>query len=271
MGRKTWLVLICLIGFLALLACRIGGAGSVTVMPENPTEISTESPTAAPTEAPTEFPKEEPTVIENPPEENDEAESIPEGTPDESLLDAQAMLDRLGDYVLRPGDLPHAYNLPEGGELHMSNQRLINEMGQLEAKTYIRDTGRIDGWWLRLKRTNNDDFAPNAFESAIQLFETAEGAQLAMSPDHYQLHRDESREYQLLDGGCQLGDQCEFYYSEREDPATEVVVAQYNVAFTYKNAFVWVMARGLEIDLEADYVMDAARVVVRKLERAPTR
>jgi hypothetical protein len=73
-----------------------------------------------------------------------------------------------------------------------------------------------------------------------------------------------------VDGGCEIGDTCEFFYSEKEDPTTDLVTAQYNLAFTYKNAFVWVMARGLEIDLDADYVLEAAGIVFEKLENAPT-
>jgi len=186
------------------------------------------------------------------------------------LLDAEAMVDRLGKYLLRAEDLPHSYTIPEDGEQHTSTMRLIQEMGEIEAKTYVRDTGRIDGWWLRLKRTNKADFAPGSFESSIELFTSAAGAQTAMTPAYYLMYKDESREYSPVDGGCNLGDYCEFYYSEKKDPATELVTAQYNLAFSYRNAFAWVMARGLTIDMDPEYVIDAARAVLAKLEAAPT-
>lgn len=186
------------------------------------------------------------------------------------LLDTEAMVDRLGNYLLRPDDMPHKYFIPEGGEQRMSTMRLIQNMGEIEAKTYVKETGRIDGWWLQLQRTSKADFAPGTFESSIELFQDANGAETAMSPGYYALYQDENREYSQVQGGCDLGDQCKFFYSEKEDPATELVFAQYNVAFTYRNAFVWVMARGLQVDMEADYVLDAARVVFEKLEEAPT-
>jgi hypothetical protein len=143
-------------------------------------------------------------------------------------------------------------------------------MGEVEAKTYVNDTGRLDGWWLELQRTNKEDFAPVSIESSIELFESDKGARTASSPDYFQLHDDETREYSPVAGGCNFGDHCEFFYSEKEDPITELIVAQYNVAFTYKNAFVWIMARGLEFDMDADYVLGAASTVLAKLESAPT-
>jgi hypothetical protein len=166
--------------------------------------------------------------------------------------------------------MPHQYFVPDDGEQHTSTLRLIQRMGEIEAKTYVKETGRIDGWWLELNRTSKADFAPGTFQSSIELFQSADGARMAMSPGYYELYQDENREYSRVEGGCDLGDQCEFFYSEKEDPATELVTAQYNVAFAYKNAFVWVMARGLQVDMDADYVLDAARAVFNKLADAPT-
>ena len=267
MDTKKWLTLFGLVAILLLTACQ--GDETQTLIEE--VEIPTLAPTEIPTDIPTDILIEASPTPENPVETVVEVEAVPEEPGVESLLDTEAMIERFGNYVLRPDDLPHSYTLSEDGERHITTLRLINEWGELEAKTYVRNTGRIDGWWLQLKRTNKSDFAPGAFESSIELFETQEGARTAMAPDNFLLHKDESREYTLVDGGCDLGDHCEFYYSEREDPNTELITAQYNVAFTYKNAFVWVMARGLTVDLEANYVLEAANSVLGKLENAPTK
>jgi len=203
--------------------------------------------------------------------------SVPEDDKDTSdeetevtLLDAEAMLETLGNYLLRPGDLPNEYHIPEGGEQRLATIRLIQDMGEVEAKTYVNKTGRIDGWWLELQRSNKADFAPISFESTIEIFDSAKGARSASSPDYFQLFKDETREYSQVAGGCNLGDHCEFYYSEKEDPTTELIIAQYNIVFTYRNAFISIMARGLEFDLDADYVLDAANTVLHKLKSAPT-
>lgn len=273
MCKKYWLILAGLLLLLIATACQ--GDKSATKMEATeiptlvPTEVPAQIPTEIPTEVPTEIPEVDSPVEGGGEEEVEEPEPEPEKIVEKPLLNAEEMLSRLGNYVLRPGDLPHSYTLSEDGERHLTTLRLINEMGELEAKTYVKNTGRIDGWWSRLKRTNKDDFAPSAFESSIELFDSKEGAQAAMSPDNFKLHQDESREHTPVKGGCDLGDHCEFYYSEREDPVTELVIAQYNVAFRYRNAFVWVMAQGLVVDLDADYVLDAARSVLVKLKEAP--
>ncbi len=267
MDTKKWLILLCLVTLVLVTACQGDKAATTDEVAEIPTQILTEISTETPTEPPEEdFPTPENTV-----EISEEDDGASDDVIIESLLDTEAMLERLGSYLLRPDDLPHSYYITEGGELHTTTLRLINDMGELEAKTYIRNTERIDGWWVQFKRTSKADFAPGTFECSIELFESQDGAQTAMTPDYYQLEQDESREFTLVDGGCDLGDHCEFYYSEKEDPTTELITAQYNVAFTYKNAFVWVMARGLTVDLEADYVLEAASSVLGKLENAPTK
>jgi hypothetical protein len=263
MVTKKWQILLCFVALLLLAACKGDGEATTVEEIESQTEIST----VIPAELPTDIPPEDTPMSEEVKQEDPAPEEPVAG----NLLDAEAMIERFGNYVLRPEDLPHSYSLSEGGELHITTRRLINEMGELEAKTYVRNTGRIDGWWMKLDRTNKEDFAPGSFESMIELFDSQAGAQAAIAPENYQLHQDESRAYQLVDGGCDLGDRCEFYYSEKEEPTTELVIAQYNIAFTYKNAFVWVMSRGLIIDMEADYILDAARSVLAKLESAPTK
>ena len=250
MKTMKWLVALLLIALVTLTACK-------------------EKEEASPGET-SSMPREEESEPEDTVAKNDEEGETAEEAVVESLLDTEAMVDVLGKYLLRPDDMPNKYFVPDSGEQRTATIRLIQDKGEIEAKTYVKETGRIDGWWLQLQRSSKADFAPRSIESSIELFKNADGAQTAMSPDHYFLHKDESRVYTPVAGGCDLGDNCEFYYSEKEEPTTELITAQYNVAFTYKNAFVWVMARGLDIDMDADYVMDAARVVFEKLQEAPT-
>jgi hypothetical protein len=274
MNKKIWLLIIGLVVLLCLSACQGNMEATSEEVAEVPTQVPTEIPTQIPTEIPAEVPADNPEVETSVEEVSTEQEVAAESTTEEiavgPLFDPEEMLKRLGTYVLRPDDMPHSYVMAGDGERHLTTLRLINEMGELEAKMYIKSTGRIDGWWSTFKRTSKEDFAPGTFESSVELFETPEGALAAMSPEYYAIHKDETREYNLVEDGCDIGDYCEIYYSEVKDPATEVVTAQYNVAFTYRNAFAWVMARGLIVDLEADYVMDAARAVLAKLGTAPT-
>lgn len=272
MKAVKWLVVIFLIAMLALTACKGKDQAEDTMSAQEESQAEEVMEESAPAESDEETaPSEDTASTEDEPAAEEQGET---GAAEEpatvALLDEAAIIDRLGDYLLRPEDMPHQYKIPEGGEQRTATIRLIQEMGEIEAKTYVKETGRIDGWWLQLQRSSKADFAPGTFESSIELFQTVDNAHMAMSPDYYALYQDESRQYNKVDGGCDLGDQCEFFYSEKEDPATELITAQYNVAFTYRNAFVWVMARGLQVDMDADYVLDAARVVFEKLEAAPT-
>ena len=203
--------------------------------------------------------------------DNSAAKSEDNQKVEDDLLDAEAMVENLGEYLLRPDDLSDQYSVPEGGEQRLATIRLIQNMGEIEAKTYIKETNRIDGWWLELRRKNKDDFVPSTIESSIELFDSEQGARSASSPDYYPLYQDEEREYTPVAGGCNLGDRCKFFRSEKEDPTTETVIEEYIVAYTYKNAFVWVMARGFAFDMDTDYVLDAAEKILTKLESAPTK
>lgn len=256
MKSIKWLVTILLVAMLALTACKKKEDDGVSDTGSMPREDITQ---------PDDVGEESDDL-----EEGNGEEEVVEDAVVETVLNAEAMVDRLGEYLLRPDDMPDPYFVPDGGEQRKATIRLIQDMGEIEAKTYVKDTGRVDGWWVELHRTNKADFAPGAFESSIELFDDADGAQMAMSPAYYVLYQDEDRSYSQVDGGCDLGDNCVFFYSEKEEPTTELISAQYNIAFTYKNAFVWVMARGLEIDMDADYVLEAANLVFDKLGTAPT-
>lgn len=246
MKSYKWLVLFLLVSLLVLSACQKGE----DAVSENSVEVLVEeTPMSSKTD--------------------DTREGSKAKSP-ETRLDVTAMLEGLGSYLLRPDDMPHSYYIPQDGEQHTGTIRLIQELGEIPAKTYVKDTGRIDGWWLQLKRVNKADFAPSTVMSSIELFESAEGAHKAISPTYAHLQMDSTGEYSPIDDGCDIGDNCEFYYAASEDPATEIVTVRYDIAFTYKNALVWVMAQGIEIDMEADYVLQAASTLLSKLETAPT-
>lgn len=274
MKAIKWLVVMFLIAMLALVACKDKDqdeGGAVPAQGESQTgEVMEESAPADSGEESGASEESASTAEEAAPEDAGETGAAQKPAAAMALLDEEAIVDRLGNYLLRPEDMPHKYKIPEGGEQRTPTIRLIQQMGEIEAKTYVKETGRIDGWWLKLERASKADFAPGTFESSIELFQTVDGARMAISPGYYALYQDENRQFTKVEGGCDLGDQCEFFYSEKEDPATELITAQYNVAFTYRNAFVWVMARGLQVDMDADYVLDAARAVFEKLKDAPT-
>jgi hypothetical protein len=205
-----------------------------------------------------------PTAISNLPEAQVE-ETAP---PETGRFDPEAFASSLGDYVLRPTDLPNAYRVPEDGEKRISNLGVIQNIGEVKGKHYIVQTGRVDGWYLQLERRRKEEIIPGVMESAIELFESSEGAKLALSPEWFQAYQDEDNPPTWIEDGCDIGDQCLFFYYQSIDPATEVTKLEYDVAFVYKNVMVWVLGRGLDIDVKPEYVLKAAEAVYTRLEQA---
>ncbi len=195
----------------------------------------------------------------------DTSEDADDVSPPAESFNTDSLESKLSQFVLRDDDLPNDYRLLSGGESGYSNLDLINEMGELQAKQYIKATGRINGWQIMLERVHKQDFAPSTMENYIELFETNEGAQLALSEEWFRAY-DYDSELHWVEGGCDLGDMCLFYYTEKHDPASQLTTQTYEVAFVYRNVLVWVRGRGLDIDMDAEYVLDAAQEILEKLE-----
>ncbi|NIR65801.1 MAG: hypothetical protein GWN00_25295 [Aliifodinibius sp.] len=58
------------------------------------------------------------------------------------------------------------------------------------------------------------------------------------------------------------------YYYEKFDPATELTQLQYEVVFLYDNLLATVMGRGLDIDMNPDYILNAAEIMYGKIDAA---
>ncbi len=170
------------------------------------------------------------------------------------------------DFVVRPEDLPDEFHIVAGSELPWTNKSIVLEMGEVQGKTYISETGRVDGWQMRLKRTDRTDIAPAVVESTIEIFETKDGARLALSEDWFKAYQDEDRDPDFISGGCNLGDECILYSYTDYDPATQLTYVRYEIAFVYENVLVWIGTDGLDIDHDESYLLDAAQVILDRLE-----
>lgn len=195
-------------------------------------------------------------------EEGEEAEEVSEES--YAINDAKP---KLKEFILRPEDLPDDYRIPSGGERRFNNERLINQIGEIEAKEYIVATGRVDGWRIELERVNKEDIAPGRFESEVELFETNGGARLALTPEWFKAYQEDYPESTWIEDGCDIGDKCIIYYHEKYDDATGLTTVTYEVAFAHRNLLVWILARGLDIDMSQDYVLDVAQSVYDKISQ----
>lgn len=200
--------------------------------------------------------------------EAEEAQTVEEGgEAAEAGYSVNTTQGKLSEFVLRPDDLPDDYRIPSGGESRWSNKGLINELGEVEAKEYIVATGRVDGWRLELERANKEDIAPSRFESTAELFESNEGARLALTPEWFKAYQEDYPESTWIEDGCDIGDECIFYFHEKYDAATELTTLTYEVAFVHQNVLIWILGRGLEIDMSQDYVLDAAQSLYDRISQ----
>jgi hypothetical protein len=253
MKQRNWLVFVLLAWGLLVAACARGASPTPTLeeqtQPTTALNVPAKTQAAAPTKTP--VPSATPTAVEA-------GSIIP--------ADFAKSMDR---YILRPDDLQVAYKIPPGGEKRISNAGVIQERGEVEGKRYIIATRRVDGWYIQMERRRKEDIAPAAYESRLELFETQSGARLALSPEWFPPLKDEENPPTFVEGGCDLGQGCLFYYYQRLDKATNLTYLQYHVAFTYRNVLVWVMGRGLDFDVDPQTVLATARIALNKLENAP--
>ncbi len=257
--RRTSVIFILLLVLgLVLTACSSDDAAEVP---------SDESVPAEPT----------PTAIVNvpdaPEDEAEEAQPVepPKISGSKGQFDTEAVVASLADYVLRPEDMPNQYKIEADGEQHLTNLKVINEVGEVQGKRYIAATFRVDGWSLVLTRVNKEELIPYKMYSQVEVFETPEGAQTAFGPDWFPAYSTEEGDTppNFIENGCDFGDACVMYLCEEFDPATELTTLQYEVAFVYKNMIGKVMGRGLDFDMKPDYIVDAAEILFEKIDSAP--
>jgi hypothetical protein len=251
MKRKLWLVSVLFAFAVLISACGDGGGPDTqAVEPTSPANVPqrTQAPAASP-----------PAALAT-----EEAAPVEIGS-----LPPAEFAKQLGAFILRPEDLAVAYKIPVDGERRISNAGVLQERGEVEGKRYIVATRRVDGWYLQLERRHKEDISPAFYESRLELFETQDGAELALQPEWFQANQDPDNTPSMVEGGCNIGSNCTFYYFETLDKVTNLTHLQYHMTFTYRNLLVWVMGRGLDIDVSPDFVREAAQTILTKLESAP--
>jgi hypothetical protein len=182
------------------------------------------------------------------------------------IADTKKTVPMLDELVLRPEDMDIDYHIESGATSPYGSSQLIGERGEAEAKRFIAATGRVDGWKLEMRRTKKADVAPTVITSTVELFETSDGAKLALSSDWHYAYQSNDREIVFLDENCDLGDKCIYYMFEKYDPATQLTTLRYEVAFTYRNFLAQVSAIGLDFDITENDAIELGQIILDKLE-----
>ena len=120
MKSIKWLFTLILVAMLALTACKSKQVTSADDPASNPRGDDTQ---------PNNFGAENDSI-----DGTEGGEEVKDEAGEESVLDTEAMAAHLGDFVLRPDDMSHSYYVPDGGEQRKATIRLIQDMGEVEAK-----------------------------------------------------------------------------------------------------------------------------------------
>lgn len=183
-----------------------------------------------------------------------------------STLSTEKLSRAVNEFVLRPDDLSVDYYVKSNGERIWGNRAVILEMGELNGKSYIVETGRVDGWYINLRRSDRTDIGPATYTNTVEIFETNDGARLALSPEYFKAYTSDTYDFEILDKNCNVGDSCILYTSERFDPVTRLTTMRYDIGFVYRNVLVWISVTGLDVELREADVLEAAQIILDKLE-----
>lgn len=185
---------------------------------------------------------------------------------DDAAINARQFVSVQADIVLRPIDFSNEYRILTGDEVRRANSTIVSEMGQLAGKGYIQETGRVDGWQTRLERISSSTFGPAVYQSTVEVFETTDGAALALSPQYFWAYTDQDRTpTEFLDRNCSIGTDCIFFLFDDFDPVTSLTTLSYEVAFRVGNVVTWVSASGLDFEVTEQHALDAAEILFTRL------
>lgn len=170
-------------------------------------------------------------------------------------------------YVLRPEDMEVKYYIPRNGETPYQNQEAIGTMRKVNGTNFVLATHRVDGWEIRMNRSSDRDIAPEQFRSTVQVFEDNDGAALALSPEWLPVMTSPIKDLgELIDQHCNVGAECILYQQDEFNQVSGISTMSYTTIFRYKNIVVTVWAQGLEMEIDQNDVLDAARTVLARLE-----
>ena len=188
----------------------------------------------------------------------------PSPTPDIRIINGEPK-----DFQLSLDDLPREgkYYLPNSNWTSPHTNAEVTAGWTVEkGKEYLKDTGRITGWWIAFARGTSQVSMPEEVSCSVIQYQTAEGAQKAMLK-YTRGSRIPGLEFRNVDIKLDLGDAnlVEYFY---KNPEADVKVIDYFIDFTYKKFLVSCDGYGLEADVSHEFVEDISRRMLNKLKTA---
>lgn len=181
-------------------------------------------------------------------------------------FDQDLFIVKMDQLTLVPADLTDKYQYAPGGTIRFDNNQLIKNMGAAYGKPFISTTGRVDGWDVMLERSDPYAYSPEFIRNRVEIYESANGASLALSDDWYWAFNIEGRQPdEMLDKSCNIGSDCMTYMYKIVEPAKGAIVEQYELAYRYQNIVVWVMIKGVQGEVNEALLLEYGQVILDKL------
>lgn len=214
-----------------------------------------EPPTSTPTPTPTSTPDLQ-VITSNPKDMVCASDDLPKAG-----IYIQGQFTKLEDLIFIGSHLAHQTN----DVLMKSNLASIRPL----LEEYISLTGRMDGWWLDFKRSNNGYSGYKVIQCSLEKFQTIAGAQLAVQNynDVELINYEERHKY--LEVNQSIGDTsiAISYVHSFYDVNGEYFENKFNeVVFSYRNYRVTLIGHG---DPKIDDLFYVGEQILKKLKIAP--
>ena len=218
-----------------------------------PTATPTETPTNTPTNTPT--PTDTPTVTLSP-------------TPTQDL---RVIKEDPEHFLLLPEDLPEEayFHIPGAGyKSPHRNSEIISGWGREKGLEYIEKSGRVDGWWVVYQRGTDSVRVPEEVFHNIIMYETVNGAQLTILEYNRLVENFGQLDWSEINQKIDVGDLSILMERKIMQPSGKNRVT-YRLETSYRNYVSIIETWGWEDDITYEFLEQAARVVIAKLEAAP--
>ena len=185
--------------------------------------------------------------------------------PGQAPVETDELVLNLTGLTLLPKDLPGNYNTEY--TTRYSNEQLVNTLGAAEGKSYVIDTNRVDGWQVYYSRVGSAQIVPEFYFNRAEVFETSQGAKLALSEDIFWAYTDDDKTPdEWLDKSCRYGQKCLLFSYREIKPGAGAANVRIDMAFSHKNVMVWLYVTGVEGEATEQHLFDAAEIIIDRID-----
>jgi len=179
-------------------------------------------------------------------------------------IDTNKFISNMHILTLKNEDFPIDYKHTTNGRI--SNDKVIGMMTIEKGKTYIIDTGRVDGWDTYIEKLKPNDIGPSYYQSRVEIFETVDGAKTAFSPQYLWVYTNPNRAPdKILDDHCEFGDECLYLSYVDVTPGSTIVNVRWDYVFRVKNVIAWVYVKGSDVETFEEDAYNAAQTLYNRI------